>query len=249
MPYRTSGGGGTSIPATIASDAASLGLPSYIPLDIAQLESGFTNKTVYDVNGYAYGPFQEHSGFGGASTSQLQNVNFNILNAEKAMLPAYQKGKAEGLSGLGLLDFVANNSGWPLETGVAAANKYEPTYDQKLSSIYGSSGGSSRVSASAGRMIGSVKGSVSGAQDAFVGWAEKMDSELSISHFNALNPIGSVFKDGRAFSVRFIFFALGFIILVLAFSNISNGIGAKVAGMGGESDTTELGSAAEVAAL
>lgn len=248
MPFLTSLGGGSSIPATIASDAASLGLPSYIPLDIAQLESGFTNQTVYDVNGYAYGPFQEHSGFGGASTSELQNVGFNILNAEKAMLPAYQKGKAEGLTGLGLLDFVANNSGWPLQTGVTAANKYEPAYDQKLSAIYKSSGGSSRLSATAGAMIGSVKGSVSSAQDAFVGWAEKMDSEMEISHFNVLNPIGSIFKDGRAFSVRFIFFALGFIILILAFSNISSGIGARSMGMDA-GDTTELGSAAEAAAL
>lgn len=143
----------TSIQNTIGNQAQSIGLAAWIPLDIAQEESGFQNPPPHwDGTGYAYGVFQEHPGFQGVNDPvTLGQPEQNIVIAENAMLPWYQKGQQQGLTGTNLLDYVANNSGWPTEAGVAAANANEPTYDPSLNSIYQKTGGSSR---SAGSLLG-----------------------------------------------------------------------------------------------
>lgn len=230
-------GGNNSIQGMIVADAGSLGLPPYIPLDIAQIESGFTNPApYYDVNGYATGVFSTHGGFGGQSLSSLENPAVNILVSEKAMLPAYHKGVALGLSGSSLLDYVANNSGWPLSTGVAQANLYEPQYDANLNQVYANTGGRSNVTGGfVGKAAKGVAGGVSQAQDAFVGWGMQIDQELQMSNFSITNPFGSVMSDGRALLVRSVFFIIGLVIILVALSTMaSDGFGAP-AGFGGAS--------------
>ena len=228
--------GSNSIQAMITSDAQSLGLPSYIPLDIAQIESGFSNPApYYDVNGYATGVFSTHGGFGGQTLSSLENPAVNILVSEKAMLPAYHRGVAKGLSGAALLDYVANNSGWPLSTGVASANEYEPQYDLNLNKVYGQTGGKNNVTGnlSLSAAANSASASIGQAQDAFVAWALEMDKELEMSNFSITNPIGSILSDGKALMIRTIFFALGLVIIIAALVSLASSVPASVIGGGG----------------
>ena len=232
IPFLSAPSGGNSIQGMIVSDATSLGLPPYIPLDIAQIESGFTNPApYYDVNGYATGVFSTHGGFGGQTLSALENPSVNILVSEKAMLPAYHKGVAMGLSGAALLDYVANNSGWPLSTGVAQANLYEPQYDANLNSVYANTGGRSNVTGGfVGKAAKSVAGGVGQAQDAFVGWGMQIDQELQMSNFSITNPFGSIMSDGRALLVRTSFFIIGLVIILVALSSLaSSGFGGAPA--------------------
>ena len=232
IPFLSAPSGGNSIQGMIVSDATSLGLPPYIPLDIAQIESGFTNPApYYDVNGYATGVFSTHGGFGGQTLSALENPSVNILVSEKAMLPAYHKGVAMGLSGAALLDYVANNSGWPLSTGVAQANLYEPQYDANLNSVYANTGGRSNVTGGfVGKAAKSVAGGVGQAQDAFVGWGMQIDQELQMSNFSITNPFGSIMSDGRALLVRTSFFIIGLVIILVALSSLaSSGFGGTPA--------------------
>lgn len=249
IPFLSAPSGGNSIQGMIVSDATSLGLPPYIPLDIAQIESGFTNPApYYDVNGYATGVFSTHGGFGGQTLSALENPSVNILVSEKAMLPAYHKGVAMGLSGAALLDYVANNSGWPLSTGVAQANLYEPQYDANLNSVYANTGGRSNVTGGfVGKAAKSVAGGVGQAQDAFVGWGMQIDQELQMSNFSITNPFGSIMSDGRALLVRTSFFIIGLVIILVALSSLaSDGFGGAPA-LAGSSEVEDVAPTMEAA--
>lgn len=121
----------------IISQVASVeGVPSLIPLSIADVESGWRmHASTLDSNGkYSYGLFQLNTaGLGaGLTKSQMFNPTTNSEIAIKAMKPWYTKGYAQGLRGTNLVEYVANNSGWPGQLGVAQTQKVEPSYDQKL---------------------------------------------------------------------------------------------------------------------
>lgn len=150
----------------IAQTAAESGVPPYIMLDTAQLESQFNaNAVTMDTNGaYSVGLFQlNQQGQGaGYTISELQNPTTNASIAAGAMYPYVQRGEAAGLSGLPLLEYVDNNAGWPGQLGVQATQTVESSYDQKLSSIYnggsttGTSGSATGQAASATGIVGFI---------------------------------------------------------------------------------------------
>ncbi|MCL6637778.1 MAG: transglycosylase SLT domain-containing protein [Alicyclobacillus sp.] len=105
----------------ITQVANQYGVPAWIPLAIAQQESGLNpNVNIIDTNGaYSTGLFQlNQKGLGaGYTPQQLLDPNLNAHIAISAMKPAYQQGVQQGLSGYPLLEYVAAHSGWPTTTG------------------------------------------------------------------------------------------------------------------------------------
>ncbi|MBX6361653.1 MAG: transglycosylase SLT domain-containing protein [Acidobacterium ailaaui] len=114
------------------------GVPPWIPLDIAEEESGLNPSAVGD-NGTSFGLFQLHKGGGqgdGYPVSALLDPLTNTTIAMRSIASAYQEARAQGLTGWDLLSYVASHSGHPTETG------YMPSsYAQRLYQIYEQSGG------------------------------------------------------------------------------------------------------------
>ncbi|MDM5155556.1 transglycosylase SLT domain-containing protein [Bacillus sp. DX1.1] len=104
---------------TITHIAKQYDIPAWIPLSIAQHESGFNPNTVGD-GGTSFGLFQLHRG--GLAPShltdeELKNPEVNTKIAVSHMADSYRKGVKQGLEGLELLRYVANTSGWPGNLG------------------------------------------------------------------------------------------------------------------------------------
>ncbi|EPZ43827.1 transglycosylase SLT domain-containing protein [Alicyclobacillus acidoterrestris] len=125
--------------------ASQYGIDPKIPLTIAEWETrGSLNPDSVnpsDWNGYpSVGLFQLNMAPGnpgyGYTEGQLEDPTTNSQIAVKLMLPAYQNALKQGLTGTNLLDYVANNSGWPDSAGVAVANADEPSYDVGLNAYY-----------------------------------------------------------------------------------------------------------------
>lgn len=225
-----------SIAQQITTIAQGVGLPAWIPLDIGIQESELQNKAPYfDAGSMAEGVFSTHAGYGGYTFGELANPTTNITAAIDQMLPAYQAGEAQGLSGSQLLDYVANNSGFPDQVGVAYANEVEPAYDQGLNRIYASNGGSTASSStSSSSVVGSVSKAVQQTGDAWVKWAESMDEKMAIN-FSFTSPIKSITNDASAITLRFSFFILALVCFILAIGSLGF-IGGGNAGEAAEAE-------------
>lgn len=138
---------GTTPRQIIDQTAARFGIPAWIPLDIAQVESGLNPKQTHiDSQEQSYGLFQENrlGGLGAPfSPAQLLNPQFNATLAIETMAPAYREGIRQGLTGLPLLDFTANMSGWPNSDGPNAV--LNQPYDAALQVAYETNGASLAV--------------------------------------------------------------------------------------------------------
>jgi len=74
----------------------------------------------------------------GYSVENLKKPEVNAGIAAEAMSPAYTKGVNQGLTGFGLTQYVAYNSGWPTKAGTKAL-EYDPAvqaYNPKLQEAY-----------------------------------------------------------------------------------------------------------------
>ncbi len=118
------------------------GLPSNIPLTIAQKESGLNAGATGDYsNGSptSFGLFQLHQGGGqgdGFTQSQLLDPNLNSQIGIANMVTPYKQGVAKGLTGYPLVQYVAANSGHPDETGVLPAS-YNTGLAQSYTAVTG----------------------------------------------------------------------------------------------------------------
>ena len=175
---QTTGGNATST-TTIASSLSSnpnaaiinhwsnfYGIPSWIPLSIAQAESGLNPTAQGDKNAKgqatSFGLFQLHVGGGqgdGFTPAQLQDPNLNSQIGIGHMVTAYKAGVAQNLTGYNLLQYVASRSGHPDTTGqmpssynTLLTNAYSTVTGQSTSSGTGgsTSGGTSTSSAPGG---------------------------------------------------------------------------------------------------
>ena len=114
------------------------GVPAAVWFPIMQVASG-GNPSARNVTGRedSVGLFQldRLEGLGkGYSVTQLQDPTTNAEIAAAAMAPAYLKAKAQGLTGLDMVRYVAYTSGWPTTRGIEAL-KTDPIvqdYDKRL---------------------------------------------------------------------------------------------------------------------
>ncbi len=148
--------------ATISDIFSALGIPESVWLPIEQTESGG------DPNAYTKTPMEESVGLfqlnrmGGLGTGytvgQLKDPTFNATIAAEHMAPAYAAGKAKGLTGYSLTQYVAYNAGWPTQAGVKALG-YDSTvqaYDTKLSNQYKQVAGEAGVAGATGSLPAST---------------------------------------------------------------------------------------------
>jgi len=121
---------------------ASQGIPYNVWGPIMQTESKG------DPGAYVKTPVEESVGLfqlnlmgglgAGHTVENLKNPQINATLAAEAMAPAYTKGVAQGLTGFGLTQYVAYNSGWPTKAGTKAL-EYDPVvqaYNPKLQEAY-----------------------------------------------------------------------------------------------------------------
>jgi hypothetical protein len=128
-----------TVKAIIAEESQKMGVPSWIPLTIANVESGYDPNSVGD-NGTSFGVFQLHRGGlapSSLSDAQLKDPRTNTQIALQTMVPAIQRGQALGLSGFQLLEYTAFTSAWPgnfgsIEKGEAARPDYVRMLEQKF---------------------------------------------------------------------------------------------------------------------
>ncbi|MBC2390282.1 transglycosylase SLT domain-containing protein [Listeria booriae] len=94
-------------------------IPAWIPLSIAETESGFNPKTIGD-QGSSFGLFQLHRG--GLAPEEWNDDDLldpakNIEVAITNMTRAYERAQGKGLEGIQMLTYIANTSGWPTQRG------------------------------------------------------------------------------------------------------------------------------------
>lgn len=113
-------------------------VPPWIAVSIADAESGLNPNALGDYNTKheptSFGLFQLHQGGGqgdGYTQAQLLNPQTNAQIGVAPIAAAYQTGTALGLSGMNLLNYTADHSGHPDETGVMPVS-----YQQRLLSAY-----------------------------------------------------------------------------------------------------------------
>lgn len=211
----------------ITQVAYSLGLPPSIPLSIAGWESRGsydpTSVNQADWNGYSsVGIFQLNTAPGnpgaGYNISQLENPTTNAMLAEQRMLAPYQRGVQQGLSGTSLLDYVANNSGWPLQTGVAAANASEPSYDQGLNAFYTAHfgvGGTGVGGVPGGSLSGGNGGGFTANASASTSQVlQRIDTSMAFKGFDILHPFSYVTNNAEAIAARALIFIVGLLLVV-----------------------------------
>ncbi|MBC1434323.1 transglycosylase SLT domain-containing protein [Paenilisteria rocourtiae] len=108
-------------------------IPAWIPLSIAETESGFDPKTIGDA-GTSYGLFQLHRG--GLAPEEMtddellkpeENIEIAITN----MTRAYDRAQVKGLEGIQMLTYIANTSGWPTQRGTDWTDQ-NTNYNKKL---------------------------------------------------------------------------------------------------------------------
>lgn len=130
---------GQTVLDVINEEAGVVGIPDWIPATIAYHESSLNpNVDIVDTNGlHSTGLFQlNQGGLGsGHSPQSLKNPFTNAKIAIPAMLPAYKAARAQGLTGVDLLNYVANNSGWPGSMGVSWTENHT-NYDQVMDKQY-----------------------------------------------------------------------------------------------------------------
>jgi hypothetical protein len=137
--------------AIISDTAKRYGIPDFIPLNIAELESSYDEKAAGDKrNGIAtsHGLFQLHWGGlapEGSTKEQLWNPKYNADIAVKNMMPSYNLGVKLGLDNYNLLAFVANRSGWPGRLGVEWTKEKRPDYVKRLKEVYANDGKSAII--------------------------------------------------------------------------------------------------------
>jgi hypothetical protein len=140
----------------IIEEARAYGIPEWIPLDIARHESGLNNRAAGDVqNGRAtsFGLFQLHEGGklpAGMTAEQAYDPKTNAHIAIGAMMGAYRKGVAAGLSGFDLEDYVASSSGWPANAGPDWVHKHRPDYTSALRKTFNDNASENYIAAYAG---------------------------------------------------------------------------------------------------
>lgn len=122
----------------IAEEAKKYNIPEWIPLTIAEHESGFNPRAVGD-NGTSFGLFQLHRG-GGLAPDHLTDEQLNDprINAEIAMphlARGYREGTEKGLTGFELLKYTANTTGWPGNLGTEWTDK-NMEYNAGLEEVY-----------------------------------------------------------------------------------------------------------------
>jgi hypothetical protein len=158
-------------------EAARDGLPAWVPLDIARYESGLDPNNVGD-NGTSIGLFQLHRGGlapASLSDSQLKDPATNARIAIPAMVPAYKQAVNMGLSGSDLLDYVANNSGWPGSLGVTWTRSHRPDYIAGLNNVY---------AAHAAEDTGA----------AAIGGVQSVDVQSHYDYQSSVSPVADVFR-------------------------------------------------------
>ncbi|AQY51392.1 invasion protein LagB [Listeria weihenstephanensis FSL R9-0317] len=108
-------------------------IPAWIPLSIAETESGFDPKTIGD-EGSSFGLFQLHRG--GLAPEELTEEELLTpeKNAEIAitnMTKAFNRAQTKGLEGIEMLTYIANTSGWPTQRGTDWTDQ-NTNYNKKL---------------------------------------------------------------------------------------------------------------------
>lgn len=137
------------------------GIPEWLWGSIIGVESGGNPNALGD-GGKSYGLFQLFTA-GGLGDAYRNNPAFlfdpavNARIAADAMRPKYEEGVKQGLTGFNLLEYVAANSGWPLQTGNMPTD-----YKAKLQQSYSrySDSSSTPVMVSTGTATGSPSGNV-----------------------------------------------------------------------------------------
>lgn len=140
--YLPDGTSDTGVLGIINQAASRYGIPAWIPKDIAMRESSLNPNTIGDYS-TSFGLFQLHrgNGLGGnLPISDLLDPATNTDIAVKNMTGVYRTGVAQGLTGVDLLDYVANTGGWPGQLGVAWTNQNRPDYNKRLNEIYNNGG-------------------------------------------------------------------------------------------------------------
>lgn len=129
----------------IASVAAADKVPAWIPETIAYAESS-DNPAAVSPSKDSYGLFQlnRKSGQGiGYTAAQLLNPTTNAQIGIAPIATAYQAAQKQGLSGYTELEYVADHSGHPDDTGELPASyeeRLKTAYDTEVKA-YGTSGG------------------------------------------------------------------------------------------------------------
>lgn len=206
---------------TITQVAQSLGLPPAIPLSIAGWETRgsydptSTNQT--DWNGYSsVGVFQINTAPGnmgfGYTAQQLQDPMTNATIAEEHMVSAYDQAMMQGLTGTQLLDYVANNSGWPDSAGVTIANQVEPSYDRGLNAFYTGGGwtAANHSSISLPAPFAPSTAQVTGAATAL----KSFDDRMQVKGFDILHPFSFVTDNGEAIALRTLLVIVGLLLFI-----------------------------------
>lgn len=221
----------------IAQDAQAVGLPSWIPTIIAQRESSLNPNEPGDfVNGRptSFGLFQLHRGGlapSSLSDAQLLDPNTNASIAVQAMKPAYDRGVQAGYSGLTLLEYTANTSGWPGSGGLGAYpdynvglarayEAYQKDSGEAVDTIAAQSAGDHYANVTSSSPAASVFRSIY-QKEHIQSYSEWKKGMSTLDKLNPLKtPFGYVFDQGASFGVRLLLVLIAIIIIALALAAI-----------------------------
>lgn len=214
--------------AIIEQQARRSGIPAYIPLTIAEWESGLNPAAVGDA-GTSFGLFQLHRGGlapSSLSDAQLKDPAVNASVAIPHMTSAYRRGTSMGLSGYALVEYVANNSGWPGSLGVDWTRRNRPDYGSGLRTAYqkvtageiGDGSGSAGSTGSAARPVYSPGSFFRAVEDA--GKVESYDDWKDDNGGMFSNPFSYMVDQGKGVLFRSVLVLVGLGVILLAFANI-----------------------------
>jgi len=148
----------------------------------------------------------------GYSVENLKNPEVNAGIAAGAMAQAYTKGAAQGLTGFGLTQYVAYNSGWPTKAGTKAL-EYDPAvqaYNPKLQEAYtGLTGAGDSISKVPGQAVG-------------------ISSQLQSLQGTAQASGGGWAAEAQGIGVMVLLAGLGLILLFLGLKMIGGGSNTPV---------------------
>ena len=198
--------------AIVASTAKSYGIPTWLALDIAQMESGMNPKAVGD-HGTSFGLFQLHKGgqLGNLSRQQAFNPATNASVGLSAVRQGYLAGVRHGYTGQTLLDYTATHSGHPDYLGRQYTNLVEPSYLPGLNAIYAAHGGTTGTGYAAGKSYGAPT------VPSYV--LANLDNKSKVSGFNPLKPTGAA---GTGFGIRLSMALFGLLLILGAVLIIVN---------------------------
>ena len=198
--------------ATVTAIAKSYGIPPWLALDIAQMESGMNPKAVGD-HGTSFGLFQLHKGgqLGNLTKQQAFNATTNSQVGLTAIKAGYLAGVRHGYTGQVLLDYTATHSGHPDYLGRSYTNLVEPSYLPGLNAIYAAHGGTKGSGYPTGKSYGPAKANTS--------LLKTLDNKMSVSGFNPLKPTGAA---GTGFGIRLSMALFGLLLILGAVLIIVN---------------------------